>query len=128
MNRGSGDPLPIIHLALAGGIVLFTIVLFGVVGPMEAVEDGVLRWVWLGVALVAVLGAGIIRGRLEGPGVEDARRRAGAIIIWALAEGQGLVGLVFYMLTGDVVPGAVGVLFFFFLWWRYRPTALPGGA
>lgn len=128
MNEGSGDPLPIVHLALAAGVVLFAAVLFGFVGPLETVEDGVLRWVWLGLAVVAVVAAGIVRGRLEAPGVEAAQRRAGAIVIWALAEGQALVGLVFYMLTGDVVPAVVGVLLFFFLWWRYRPTALPGAS
>lgn len=127
MNRGSGDPLPIIHLALGAGLLLFAAVLFVVGGPLRVEEGSVLRWVWLGVALLAVLAAGAIRGRLAAE-VEPARRRAGAITIWALAEGQALLGLVFYLLTGDVVPPAVGVLLFFFLWWRYRPTALPGAS
>lgn len=126
MNQGSGDPLPIIHLALAAGLFVFAAVLLVFLGPGEAVDGTALRWVWLGLAFVAVLAPGIIRGRVAVPGADDQTRRAGAITIWALAEGQALVGLVFYAIAGDAVPAVVGMLVFLFLWWRYRPSGLRG--
>ena len=126
MIAGNGNTLSIVHGSLGAGVVLFAAVLFGFIGPLETVADSPLRWVWLGLAVVVVLAAGAIRARLQGREVEPGRRQALAVLLWALAETQALVGLVFYLITADVVPAAVGVLLFFFLWWRYRPAALPG--
>lgn len=128
MSGITQDALSIVHLALAAGVVVLAAVLFGVVGPLEVREGTTLRWIWLGLAGVAVLAAGVVRGRLAGTGVEIEKRRALAILIWALAEGQALAGLIFYLLSGDPVPAAAGVAVFFLLWWRHRPAALPGGS
>ncbi|MFQ5679993.1 MAG: hypothetical protein ACE5HP_11115 [Gemmatimonadota bacterium] len=123
----SNDPassLRVIHLAIAGGVVLFAAVVFGWVGPGPAEQDrDLFRWVWLILAIGALFGAGVVRTRMTGPGSRPEKRRSAAIIIWALAEGQVLLGLVGYLVTGDVVPGAIGILVFLYLWTRHRPSS-----
>lgn len=124
--RGSGDPLPIVHLALAGGLALFAAVAFGLVGPLGRADGSAHRWVWLAAALVAAVAPGFAVARLAPPDSGPERRMALAIVIWALAEAQALLGLVLYLFVGDVMPAAAGLLLFLFLWWRYRPSALRG--
>ena len=126
MSLGATGPLAVVHLALAAGVVLFAAIVFGLVGPLDTAEGSLYRWIWLGLALAAVLVAGALRSRLGTPGLDPRRRPALAVAIWALAEGQAIAGLVFYLVAGDSVPAAVGLLLFFYLWWRHRPGVLPG--
>jgi hypothetical protein len=106
------------------GVFLFAAVVLFVLDPLEAsVEPGVMRIVWFGAAIVATLGAGIVRGRTAGGTVGAAGSRTAAIVVWALAEGQALVGIVGTMLTGDRVTAYASLALFAWLWMRYPPRS-----
>lgn len=122
-GSGSADPtLRTVHLALAAGLLVLAAVAFGLVGPGMAEGLRALRWAWLGLATAALFAAGVVRARLAAPGAPAERVRAAAILVWALGEGQAILGLAVYLVAGDAVPAAVGLLVFLYLWIRYRPS------
>lgn len=117
------QPLIVIYAALAGGVFLFAAVVLFVLDPLETdVSSSVMRLVWFGIAAAAMLGAGVIRGRLAGRGDPD-RARTAAILVWALAEGQALLGIVGTMLTGDRILALGALAIFVWIWVRYPPRA-----
>lgn len=124
MLSTDSDPrvLKTIWLALAAGVFLFAAIVLFVLEPLDATVDaGLMRMVWFAVAVVATLGAGFTRGKLAASSAQGAR--TAAIVVWALAEGQGLVGLVGTMLTGDRMTAYGALALFVWLWLRYPPGA-----
>lgn len=125
-QNGRSQPLTAIYVALALGVFLFAAVVLFVLEPMEtSVDENTMRFVWLGFAAVATLAVGAVRGRLAGAGADQAR--TAAIVVWALAEGQALVGITGTMLTGDRVIAFAALALFVWLWMRYPPRAFSGG-
>ncbi len=73
-----------------------------------------------------MIAVGFIRGRALAVETQVGRTDVRAIlpqavIIWALAEGQALLALVGYFLTGDLPLLVVGLVLFVFLLGRHRP-------
>lgn len=115
--------MQIIYVALAAGVLLFAAIAFGLVGPLEGSGDlTVLRWVWLGVALVSIFAAGLIRGRLTREATPGQVQTA-ALMIWGLAEGQALLGLVAYLVAADALAAILGLVVGIYLFSRHRPAA-----
>ncbi|MDX1577674.1 MAG: hypothetical protein R3266_04285 [Gemmatimonadota bacterium] len=124
--RTDTDPaLAIVHGALLSGIVIFGAVVMLV--PLEGPSSlpGMVQWVWLVFVVLAVFGAGVVRGRL-GAKRDPASRRQGAIVLWALAEGAALVSLVFAWITGSSTP-LIGALVGVLLLLYHRPSTLDDG-
>ncbi len=97
-----------------------------VVGPLESrVDRSLLRLVWLAVAVGATLAAGMVRARLSSD-FSAQRAHAAAVVVWGLAEGQALLGLVGYLLTGDSLLVALPLALFGYLYLRYPPGAFRG--
>jgi F0F1-type ATP synthase membrane subunit c/vacuolar-type H+-ATPase subunit K len=114
--------LPIIQLALASGVLLFALIVFVVLRPSGAETDlSIFRWVWLAFALLSIFGAGVVRGRLSRDATEQ-QAYTTAIIVWALAEGQALLGLVTYLVAGDRLPAVLGLVVGFYLFARHRAS------
>jgi len=88
----------------------------------------------LGLANLAVA-AGFFRPRIPQRRTDQSpddywvttEARAAAIVIWAMIEGAGLISLVGYLLTGNVVPAAVAALAIVTLI-VLRPSRLEGDA
>ena len=121
-KASSAQALTIIYGALAAGVFLFAAIVLLVLEPIDSVVDPtVMRLVWFGLAAVAVFGAGIVRGRLAGG--DPQRSRTGAIVVWALAEGQALVGIVGTMITGDRIMTYGALAIFVWIWLRYPPRS-----
>lgn len=122
------DPvLTTIHAAMLGGTLIFFVVGMLLVsrrptpeGPQPGI---VLRWAWFALAALAVFGAGVVRGRL-GRGLDDARLRTGGIVIWALAEGVALLGIVSTIVSGDYAPAFGATLVGVYLMIHHRPSQL----
>ena len=115
--------LTVIYAALAMGVFLFAAVVLFVLDPLEAsLDPGLMRTMWFVAAIVATLGAGIVRGRMAGGAAGSDTSRTAAIVVWALAEGQALVGIVGTMLTGDRVTAYASLALFVWLWLRYPPA------
>lgn len=126
-SNASSQALTAIYAALALGVLLFAAIVLFVLEPLEAsVDSSLMRIVWLGMAVVATLGAGMVRGRMAGSGAGPDQGRTAAIIVWALAEGQALVGIVGTMLTGDRVTAYASLALFVWLWMRYPPGSFTG--
>jgi F0F1-type ATP synthase membrane subunit c/vacuolar-type H+-ATPase subunit K len=125
-RSGSGPrpvSLPVIWVSLAAGVALFAVVLLAV-RPEPAVEDATLfRVVWLVLAVGVALAAGALRSRAGASGADEGQWQTTAIVVWALAEGQALLGLVGYMLSGDRLLFYLPLVFFVWLWLRYPPRA-----
>lgn len=123
-NAPSTPALTIIWAALAVGVLTFAVLVF-VLGPTAGDgRSGAWRWAWFAAALVAIFAAGIVRGRLRrDPRPEQIR--ASAILIWALGEGQALLGLVLYFVTGDSTPAIVGLAVGAWIFLRHRPASFP---
>ncbi|MDX1394132.1 MAG: hypothetical protein R3195_07070, partial [Gemmatimonadota bacterium] len=66
---------------------------------------------------------GVVRGRL-GRGADAAQVRAGGIVIWALAEAVGLVGMVSTIVTGAPMPAIGATVIAVFLMFHHRPSQL----
>jgi len=114
--------LQLIFMALGGGVLLFAVIVFLVVGPLESETDlQVLRWVWLGIALAAIFAAGLVRGRLTRDSTA-AQAQTAAVTTWGLAEGQALLGLVAYLVAGDSLPAILGLVVGVYLFTRHRPA------
>ena len=119
--------LTVIYAALAMGVFLFAAVVLFVLDPLEAsLDPGLMKIVWFVAAIIATLGAGIIRGRMAGGVAGSDASRTAAIVVWALAEGQALVGIVGTMLTGDRVTAYASLALFVWLWMRYPPAKFVG--
>ena len=117
-----------IYVALALGVFVFAAIVLLVLDPAEAsLDSNLMRMVWLGVAVAATLGTGVVRGRMAGRGAGPDQVRTAAIVVWALAEGQALVGIVGTMLTGDRVTAYASLALFVWLWMRYPPRRFIDG-
>ena len=124
VSQGSANyrTLQLVHAALAGGVLLFAVIVFAVLGPLEETgELGILRWVWLGVALAAIFAAGLIRGRLKRDASAGKAQKV-AVMTWGLAEGQALLGLVAYLVAGDSLPAILGLVVGVYLFVCHRPS------
>ncbi len=130
-SRGpAGDPeklLKVLYAALALGVAVLVAV-FLLLGPTAngAVDRSHFRWIWLAAAVISMIAVGFIRGRALAVETQVGRTDVRAIlpqavIIWALAEGQALLALVGYFLTGDLALLVVGLVLFIFLLGRHRP-------
>ena len=118
------DRLPLLYAALASGVVLYAIVLVFVIEPTGAVEDPTwLRVAWLVVAVGVTLMAGIVQARIRRGGADEAARATGALTVWALAEGQALLGLTGYLLSGDRMLLILSLALFAYLYLRFPPRA-----
>ncbi len=129
------DTLPILYAALAGGVFLYAAVLAFVIEPVGSVGNPmVLRVAWLIVAVGVTLLAGVIQQRVVAQRKRGAEGAAGdsavtnAILVWAMAEGQALVGLTGYLLSGDRLLLILPLVLFAYLFLRHPPAAFrPGG-
>ena len=118
------DRLPILYAALASGVVLYAAVLLFAIEPTGAVQDSTwLRIAWLAVAVGVTLMAGVVQARLRSGTVDESGRASSAILVWALAEGQALLGLTGYLLSGDRMLLILSLVLFAYLYLRYRPSA-----
>jgi len=132
-SRGPvGDPerlLRVLYAALAVGVAVLAAV-FLLLGPVAdgGVDRSLFRWIWLAAAVISMVAVGFIRGRALAVETQVGRTDGRAIlpqavIIWALAEGQALLALIGYFLTGDLALLVVGLVLFVFLLGRHRPGA-----
>jgi len=131
MNRASpgheAGQLSVIYYALATGVLLYALVVLLVLRPVGgAVGTTTMRVIWLGVAVAATLGVGVVRGRSQA-GRGAAGRAATPIVVWALAEGQALVAITGTLLTGERMLSFAGLAVFVWLWLRYPPRSFGGG-
>ncbi|MCL7938481.1 MAG: hypothetical protein M8844_09985 [marine benthic group bacterium] len=118
------DRLPILYAALASGVVLYAAVLLFAIEPTGAVQDPTwLRIAWLAVAVGVTLMAGVVQARLRSGPVDESGRASSAILVWALAEGQALLGLTGYLLSGDRMLLILSLVLFAYLYLRYPPSA-----
>lgn len=115
-------PLGLVYAALVSGVILFSAIAY-VLAPTGADAEPIsaLRWAWLGVAVVAVLAMGVLRGRLK-PGSDAGHVLTTAITVWALAEGVVLLGLVAWLATGDRALGIAALLVGGFFFFHHRPS------
>ncbi len=111
-----------IYAALIIGVVLFALVVRLVLQPVETYSGDALRFGWLAAAAGCTLAAGYFRTRLAGPTADDVQLTQAAVIVWALAEGQALLGIVAYMISGDLLIFWCALVLFAYLFARYRPA------
>ncbi len=117
-----------IYFSLALGVFLFAAMVLFVLDPLDAsLNTGVVRIAWLALAVLTTLGAGIARGRMVDRASDAAQRQKAAIVVWALAEGQALMGVVGTLLTGDPVTAYASLALFVWLWLRYPPGSFVAG-
>ncbi|MGW8281694.1 MAG: hypothetical protein ACWGON_00220 [Gemmatimonadota bacterium] len=124
----SFDQLPILYAALASGVVLYAAVLLFALEPTGSVGNPTpLRVAWLVVAVGVTLLTGVIQARVRSGQLDDSGRITGAIFIWGLAEGQALLGLTGYLLSGDRMLVVLSLVLFAYLYLRYPPAAFRQG-
>ena len=118
------DPLATIYAALAAGVFLFAAIVLFVLEPVDSgIAPTVMRVAWFAFAVVAMLGAGVIRGRVAGDRADPSQTRVAAIVVWALAEGQALLGIVGTLITGDRILAYGSLAIFVWIWLRYPPRS-----
>ncbi|MFV1985747.1 MAG: hypothetical protein ACC682_00585 [Gemmatimonadota bacterium] len=123
-QTGDDSVLKLIHASMLGGTLVLFAVAFFLYGGREPGEVGaVVRWAWLAVAVAVVFAVGAVRGRLH-RNSDEAQVRMSGIVIWALAEGAALVGIVSTIMTGHVVPAIGATLIGVFLMLHHRPSQL----
>ena len=110
----------IVYYALIAGVAMFALLLVMVVAPLPAGNLPLFRPAWLVLAVGSILVVGYVRRRMSA-NLEPPARVRSAIVIWALAEGPTLFGLVGYMLTGDRVLLIAPLAFFALVMFRYPP-------
>jgi hypothetical protein len=116
--------LKAVYVALAVGVLFYAFVVLLILDPLDTgIRSGVLRIGWLATAVTAVLVVGLIRGRLSARPGDGAGARRAAIVVWALSEGQALVGITGTFLTGDRTLTVLALALFAWLWFRYPPNA-----
>jgi hypothetical protein len=116
--------LKAVYVALAVGVLFYAFVVLLILDPLDTgIRSGVLRIGWLATAVTAVLVVGLIRGRLSARPGDGAGARRAAIVVWALSEGQALVGITGTFLTGDRMLTVLALALFAWLWFRYPPKA-----
>lgn len=108
----------IIRTALMTGVFMFAgIAYFGPRFGMEPVLEfgemaGNLRYVLWGLLALAVIGASMLRPRME---VAPPNQQAQYLIIgWALGEAAALFGVVMFMGGGGIGPLSLGLMTFVF--------------
>jgi hypothetical protein len=130
-STGSGpsfDQLPILYAALASGVVLYAAVLLFALEPTGSIQNPTpIRVAWLAVAIGVTLATGVMQARVRSGRVDDRGRVTSAIFIWALAEGQALLGLTGYLLSGDRMLVVLSLALFAYLYLRYPPAAFRQG-
>jgi hypothetical protein len=90
--------LKAVYVALAVGVLFYAFVVLLILDPLDTgIRSGVLRIGWLATAA--------------------------AIVVWALSEGQALVGITGTFLTGDRMLTVLALALFAWLWFRYPPKA-----
>jgi hypothetical protein len=130
-SRSGSCSTPSSSVALAVGVLFYAFVVLLILDPLDTgIRSGVLRIGWLATAVTAVLVVGLIRGRLSARPGDGAGARRAAIVVWALSEGQALVGITGTFLTGDrmltvlaLALFALALALFAWLWFRYPPKA-----
>ncbi len=124
----SFDQLPILYAALASGVVLYAAALLFAVEPTGSVGNPkLLRIAWLVVAIGVTLLTGVLQARVRSGQVDESGRITSAIFIWGLAEGQALLGLTGYLLSGDRMLVVLCLVLFAYLYLRYPPAAFRPG-
>ena len=125
-STGSGpsfSQLPVLYAALASGVVLYAAVLLFALEPTASIGNSTpLRIAWLVVAIGVTLVTGTIQARIRSGRVDNQGRVTSAIFVWALAEGQALLGLTGYVLSGDRMLVILSLALFAYLYLRF-PTA-----
>ena len=130
--------LRLIHGSMVAGLLVMTAALYAVrrVASSHALSVPIVAPVLAGVGLVLLaVAATIMRPRIpprRGDQSADEywsglETRTAAILLWAIAEGAGLVGCVGYFLTGATAP-AVTVFLALVLLTFFRPSRLEGEA
>ena len=114
--------LRLIYVALIFGVVVFAAVVRLAIEPIGTYSGTTVRLVWLAVAAACTLAAGYLKTRLMRPSAGESQPGTGAVVVWALAESQALVGIVTYMLTGDLPVFWCSLALFSYLFARYRPA------
>jgi cation transport ATPase len=122
----TADPrtvLTIIYAALTAGVGVLAVI-FYVLGPVAGsmLDRSAYRWIWLAVAVVCTIGAGVVRGRASSMPPELRSLLPAAVVAWSLAEAQALLAGVGFFLTGDLLLLVAGLVLFIFLMGRHRPT------
>lgn len=124
-TQGAPDPgrvLHVIYVALAVGVGALALV-FYLVGPVAGSSDrSLFRWIWLVVAVVCTVGAGIVHGRSRAMRADGGSVLPAAVVAWSLAEAQALLAAVGFFLTGDLALLVAGLVLFVFLLARHRPA------
>jgi hypothetical protein len=126
----------LLHMAMVGAVIVMVVALAVLRSTLElpTIPELVaaLRIATVGVILVTVLVLRLVRSRIEPPprsGERDAWWQASlprALAVWALAEGMGIVGAVFFLLSGDMVVLAVLAAVSLALLVLNRPSVLLG--
>jgi hypothetical protein len=129
-SQGAADPgavLKVIYVALALGVGVLAVV-FYLVGPVAhgSIDRSLFRWIWLVVAVVCTIGAGIVRGRSKAVSADGGRVLPAAVVAWSLAEAQALLAAIGFFLTGDLALLVAGLVLFIFLFARHRPSGFSG--
>jgi hypothetical protein len=105
----------IIRLALFSGSLLFGLVVFFIrsqePAPESAAEMEVLVYVFLGLAIVAVTMAAVMKAR-QARADTLAKRFSLAIAGWGVCESTALFGGVYYQLTGGPYLYITGLILF----------------
>lgn len=120
----SSDSLPILYGAMAAGVLLYAALLVFVLRPEEgSAAAAPLRIGWLVVAVGVTLLAGVIQQRVRASAPDDPSRATSALVVWAAVEGQALLGLTGYFLTGDRLLLILPLVLFVYLFLRNPPAA-----
>ena len=118
------DSLPLLYGAMAAGVLLYAAVLVFVLRPGDASASALpLRIGWLVVAVGVTLLAGVIQQRVRVSAPDDPSRMTNALVVWAAVEGQALLGLTGYFLTGDRLLLILPLVLFVYLFLRNPPAA-----
>jgi hypothetical protein len=118
------DSLPLLYGAMAAGVLLYAAVLVFVLRPADASASALpLRIGWLVVAVGVTLLAGVIQQRVRASAPDDPSRMTNALVVWAAVEGQALLGLTGYFLTGDRLLLILPLVLFVYLFLRNPPAA-----
>jgi len=109
---------------MAAGVLLYAAVLVFALRPEEgAASAGALRIGWLVVAVGVTLLAGVIQQRVRASAPDDPSRATSALVVWAAVEGQALLGLTGYFLSGDRLLLILPLVLFVYLFLRNPPAA-----